>query len=73
MLRPVEEEHASTGSSLLRVENRSERFLYFYIFQNHFLQKYIFDFIICSLVPLSSGYEAADTLPPSCRAVGTSM
>ena len=34
---------------------------YFYIFQNHFLQKYIFGFIIYSFVPLPSCYRAVGT------------
>ena len=46
-------------------------FFYFYIFQNRFLQKYIFGFIIYSFVPLSPGCGAAGPLLPRCRAVGT--
>ena len=42
-------------------------FLYFYIFQNYFLQKYIFGFIIYSFVSLPSGCGAAGP----CRAEGT--
>ena len=37
-----------------------EVFFYFYIFQNHFLHKYIFGFIIYRFIPL----------PPGCRAAG---
>ena len=46
---------------------------YFYIFQNRFLQNYIFGFIIYRFIPLSPGCGAADPLPPSYRAVGTLM
>jgi len=51
----------------------SAAFFYFYIFQNHFLQKYIFGFIIYRFIPLPPGCVAAGPLPPSCRAVGTLM
>ena len=36
-------------------------FFYFYIFQNRFLQKYIFGFIIYSFVPLPPGCGAVET------------
>ena len=49
----------------------NQRLFYFYIFQNYFLHKYIFSFIIYSFVPLPSGCGATGPLPPSCRAVGT--
>ena len=48
-------------------------FFYFYIFQNRFLQKYIFSFIIYRFIPLPPGCGAAGPLPPSCQAVGTLM
>ena len=50
-----------------------QAFFYFYIFQNCFLQKYIFGFIIYRFIPLSPGCGAADPLPPSYRAGGTLM
>ena len=38
-------------------------FFYFYIFQNYFLQKYIFCFIIYNFAPLPPGCGAAGPLP----------
>jgi len=39
------------------------RFFHFYIFQNRFLQKYIFGFTIYRFVPLPPGRGAAAPLP----------
>ena len=38
-----------------RTSSHVRRFLYFYIFQNHFLQKYIFGFTIYRFIPLPPG------------------
>ena len=46
-------------------------FFYFFIFQNYFLQKYIFGFLIYRFIPLPPGCGAAGPLLPCCRAVGT--
>ena len=40
---------------MLRFGPKYLRFLYFYIFQNRFLQKYIFDFTIYKFVLLPAG------------------
>ena len=40
-------------------------FFYFFIFQNRFLHKYIFGFIIYRFIPLPPGCGAAGPLPPS--------
>ena len=53
--------------------NKKIAFFYFYIFENRFLQKYIFSFIIYSFILLPPGCGAARGLPPLCRAVGTYM
>ena len=50
-----------------------ESFFYFYIFQNRFLHKYIFGFIIYRFIPLPPGRGAAGGLPPPSRVVGTYM
>ena len=66
----------------------SRRLFYFYIFQKHFLQKYIFDFTIYSFIPLPPGRGTTEiymyikiicaealggSLPPPCRAAGSPM
>ena len=62
---------------------RAGRFFIFLFFQNCFLQKYIFGFIIYMFIPLPSGRGAAGgrplvcgaggPLPPPCRAVRVYM
>jgi len=49
------------------------RLFYFFIFQKHFLHKYIFNFTIYSFIPLPPGRGAAGGLPPGIRAVRTYM
>ena len=48
----------------------ARRFLYFYIFQNHFLQKYIFDFRIYRFITMPPGRGVAGGLPPVYRTDG---
>ena len=43
-------------------------FFHLYIFQNYFLQKYIFGFTIYRFIPLPPGWGAAGGLPPVCGA-----
>ena len=51
--------------------DKLQAFFYFYIFQNSFLQKYIFSFIIYRFIPLPPGRGAAGGLPPVCGAGST--
>ena len=54
---PLHHHHteAQNGPGQAEPTVRSRVFLYFYIFQKHFLQKYIFDFTIYSFIPLPPG------------------
>ena len=49
--------------SPVEVGQRFLAFFYFYIFQNCFLHKYIFGFIIYRFIPLPPGRGAAGPLP----------
>ena len=66
--QPNTDERAA-ASGLLRRDGR-RHFFYFYIFQNRFLQKYIFGFTIYRFIPLLPGRGAAGGRQGAYRTAG---